>query len=265
MPSNDSLADGYAQVMVGGGGGGTPPSITWASAVGAANHRLEEALPSRRPALSPQKPPGPRPLGHHAHLAAAATATATATTVNRPDGGALAMSTTAPGIHHLDALTVAAELQLPFRLLSPDTDLQQAPLRAAATVSVSENGAVQTVAVAASLLSADRHAAPRPDRAGDPHSGEPDGPEQPPVDGLGGQDDVCFVSSADTMRRMFTLPFAAGSVRDLTTWTILQNLGPNHLGLRCDALSGHRMALITSGLCAYSRCRSFCTESATCL
>ena len=51
-------------------------------------------------------------------------------------------------------------------------------------------------------------------------------------------------------------PFAATSlnftlVRDLTTWTILQNDDPNHLGMRCNALPGHQMALITS-VCAPS-------------
>ena len=39
----------------------------------------------------------------------------------------------------------------------------------------------------------------------------------------------------------------AGEVRDLTTWTILQNDDPNHLGMRCNALPGHKMAPITSG------------------
>ena len=33
----------------------------------------------------------------------------------------------------------------------------------------------------------------------------------------------------------------------LTTWTILQNDGPNHLRMRRNALPGHQMALITSG------------------
>ena len=32
-----------------------------------------------------------------------------------------------------------------------------------------------------------------------------------------------------------------------TTWTILQNDGPNHLGLWCNVLPAHPMALITSG------------------
>ena len=31
-------------------------------------------------------------------------------------------------------------------------------------------------------------------------------------------------------------------------WTVPQNEGPTHLGLRCNAFSGHQMALITSGL-----------------
>ena len=32
------------------------------------------------------------------------------------------------------------------------------------------------------------------------------------------------------------------------TWTVLQQDGPNHLGLWCDALPEHQTALITSGL-----------------
>ena len=43
----------------------------------------------------------------------------------------------------------------------------------------------------------------------------------------------------------------AGVVRDLTARTNLQNDDPNHLGLRCNALPEHQMALITSGLCAF--------------
>ena len=35
-----------------------------------------------------------------------------------------------------------------------------------------------------------------------------------------------------------------------TTWTVLQQHGPNHLGMRCNALPGHQMALITSGCAA---------------
>ena len=31
------------------------------------------------------------------------------------------------------------------------------------------------------------------------------------------------------------------------TWTILQQHGPNHLGLRCNALPEHQIAVITSG------------------
>ena len=38
--------------------------------------------------------------------------------------------------------------------------------------------------------------------------------------------------------------FGAGTSK---TWTVLQNDGPNHLGLRCNALPAHQMALITSG------------------
>ena len=34
-----------------------------------------------------------------------------------------------------------------------------------------------------------------------------------------------------------------------TTWTILQNNDPNHLGLRCNALPEHQMALIYLGMC----------------
>ena len=37
----------------------------------------------------------------------------------------------------------------------------------------------------------------------------------------------------------------------LTTWTILQKDDPDHLGMRCNALPEHQMALITSG-CAPS-------------
>ena len=36
-------------------------------------------------------------------------------------------------------------------------------------------------------------------------------------------------------------------VRPPTTWTILQNDDPNHLGMRCNAFPEHQMALITSG------------------
>ena len=32
----------------------------------------------------------------------------------------------------------------------------------------------------------------------------------------------------------------------LTAWTILQNGGPNHLGLRCNAFPEHQMPPITS-------------------
>ena len=41
-------------------------------------------------------------------------------------------------------------------------------------------------------------------------------------------------------------------VRDSTTWTILQQDGPNHLELRYNALFEHQMALITSD-CAIFR------------
>ena len=41
-------------------------------------------------------------------------------------------------------------------------------------------------------------------------------------------------------------------VRDLTTWTILQNDDPNHLGMRCTALPETQMALIIS-VCVPSR------------
>ena len=40
--------------------------------------------------------------------------------------------------------------------------------------------------------------------------------------------------------------------RNMDSWTIPQDDGPNHLGLRCDARPAHRMAPITSGLCAPS-------------
>ena len=45
----------------------------------------------------------------------------------------------------------------------------------------------------------------------------------------------------------------AKEVRDLTAWTVHQDDGPNHLGLRCNALPGHQTALLTSG-CGPSRC-----------
>ena len=38
----------------------------------------------------------------------------------------------------------------------------------------------------------------------------------------------------------------AAQVRDPATWTTLQKHGPSHLGLRCNALPEHQMALITS-------------------
>ena len=46
----------------------------------------------------------------------------------------------------------------------------------------------------------------------------------------------------------------AGSqqVRGPKTWTIARHDGPNYLGLRCDALPEHQMALIPSD-CAPSR------------
>ena len=59
-------------------------------------------------------------------------------------------------------------------------------------------------------------------------------------------------------------------VRDPITWTILQKDGPCHLGLRCNELPAHQMALITSGLCALqahrtarSLRRSFCFRMGT--
>ena len=42
------------------------------------------------------------------------------------------------------------------------------------------------------------------------------------------------------------------SVRDPTP-TVLPNDDPNHLGLRCNALPEHQMALITSGCLPFSR------------
>ena len=44
-------------------------------------------------------------------------------------------------------------------------------------------------------------------------------------------------------------------VRLPTTWTILQNDDPCHLGLRCNALPEHQMALITSGCVPFSQRR----------
>ena len=49
-------------------------------------------------------------------------------------------------------------------------------------------------------------------------------------------------------------------VRDPATGTVLRRDGPDHLGLWCDALLEHQMALITSG-CAAFRCWP---TSATC-
>ena len=46
-------------------------------------------------------------------------------------------------------------------------------------------------------------------------------------------------------------------VLHLTAWTILQHDDPCQLGLRCNALNAHQMALITSG-CVPFRC---CTRS----
>ena len=40
---------------------------------------------------------------------------------------------------------------------------------------------------------------------------------------------------------------------DLKIWTVLQNDGPNHLGLRCNALPAHQMARITSGCVPFRR------------
>ena len=37
------------------------------------------------------------------------------------------------------------------------------------------------------------------------------------------------------------------SVRDPTTWNIIQQDGPNHLGLWYNVLPQHQLALITSG------------------
>ena len=46
---------------------------------------------------------------------------------------------------------------------------------------------------------------------------------------------------------VFATPAALlGQVRVPTTWTIIQRDGPNHLGLRCNLLPEHHMALITS-------------------
>ena len=40
-------------------------------------------------------------------------------------------------------------------------------------------------------------------------------------------------------------------VRDLATWTIFQNDGPDHLGLRWNAFPAHQMAIFTTG-CVHS-------------
>ena len=49
------------------------------------------------------------------------------------------------------------------------------------------------------------------------------------------------------------------TVRGLTTWTIPQKHGPNHLGLRCNAFPGHQRALITSN-CVPFRLRRICHQ-----
>ena len=58
-------------------------------------------------------------------------------------------------------------------------------------------------------------------------------------------------SSGDAIVALDTAPppstFGAGSP---TTWTVLQQDGPNHLGLWYNVLPEHHMALITSFLCA---------------
>ena len=50
------------------------------------------------------------------------------------------------------------------------------------------------------------------------------------------------------------------TVRDPTTWTILQQYGPSHLGLWYNVLPQHQMALITSG-CVPGRTRSSRTST----
>ena len=45
----------------------------------------------------------------------------------------------------------------------------------------------------------------------------------------------------------------AGGRSPLTTWTIIRHDGPNHLGLRCEALLEKQMALITSGCALFRR------------
>ena len=47
-------------------------------------------------------------------------------------------------------------------------------------------------------------------------------------------------------RRLPTGRFQQAPVRDPTTWTILEQDGPNHLGLWCNVLPEHQMALIIS-------------------
>ena len=51
-------------------------------------------------------------------------------------------------------------------------------------------------------------------------------------------------------------------VRGPTTWTIIRQCGPNHLGLRYNAIPEHQMSLITSG-CAPCRASSTWSEGPT--
>ena len=53
---------------------------------------------------------------------------------------------------------------------------------------------------------------------------------------------------------LYAGPLLSFSVRDPTKWTIKRHDGPNHLGLLCDALPEHQMALINSDR-APPRCR----------
>ena len=50
----------------------------------------------------------------------------------------------------------------------------------------------------------------------------------------------------------------------VTTWTILQKDGPNHLGLRCNAFHEHQMALITSDCVPFMAVRRRSGRSAKC-
>ena len=65
-------------------------------------------------------------------------------------------------------------------------------------------------------------------------------------------------TDADPMRSSLDGDSKEGEVRNPTTWTTLLSDGTNHLGMCCNALPGHQIAVITSG-CAPSRVRTTST------